>query len=111
MAWEDKVEGLLGACVSPSMFGSSMIHHPAADGAESKTFNGIWSAVYLDIEPDSGIQVLADDPNVGARLSDFDVDPKKGDEIEYKGDRYTIRAPEPDGEGGIVLVLEKAIGK
>lgn len=110
MGWNDKVENMLGVFTRTGAFGDDTFIFTPAVG-DSQTFSGIWSATYLEVDPEQGIQVMTDDPNVGARISDFAVQPKKGDLITYKGNSYKIRAPEPDGEGGITLVLENQIGR
>lgn len=70
-------------------------------------FYGIWSDTYLSVDPETGLQVMSSDPNVGVLLADFEPQPKKKDRI-YRGEtEYEIRAVEPDGEGGATLVLEK----
>lgn len=110
MGWNKKVENLLGACTRTGAFGDdTMTHQPA--GGTAQTFNGIWSNQYLEADPETGMTIMSDDPNVGARVSDFNFEPVKGDTITYKGQSYTVRSPEKDGEGGITLVLEKVINR
>lgn len=105
MSWSDKVNNVLGACTSGGAFGEFVIHTPTVGAAQS--IRGIWSDVYLTVEPDTGIQIMSGEPNIGARLLDFETAPKKDDIIIRRGVNYRIRVPEPDGEGGVTLVLEK----
>lgn len=107
MSWESKVEKLLGHCTSDAAFGVSVIHTP--DGGSPQALNGIWSDVYISVDPTDGAQIMSSDPNIGFRLSDFDVAPKKGDTIQKSGVNYIVRAVEPDGEGGTTLVLEREV--
>lgn len=107
MGWQDKVENLLGTVTGSGAFGDTMTHVPKI-GAE-QDFKGIWSATYLEVDPAQGVQVMSSDPNVGARLSDFKAEPKKGDKIIYREKQYYIRAIEPDGEGAATFVLEEII--
>ena len=107
MSWKSKRELIMGHCTSPAIFGESMVHIP--EGGVAQTFNGIWSEVHLDIESATDMTILSDDPTVGAKISDFDVYPRKGDKIVFEDKTYTIRAPEKDGESGIVLILEREI--
>lgn len=103
MGWEDKVHGLLGA--AKNTFGGGYTHVPKPTGI-SFDFEGIWSDVYVAVDPETGMQVMSSDPNVGIRISDFPVKPKKNDFIIRRGVQYRIRAFEQDGEGGATLVLE-----
>lgn len=113
MSWDSKVQNLLGHCVSESAFGSEITHLPKIGQAQA--FNMIWSDVYLAVNPQDGVTVQSSDPNVGARLTDFKTQPQKGDRIKRRKDGedryYIVRAVEPDGEGGVTLVLEKDVCK
>ncbi len=105
MSWDSKVQNLLGHCTSHGAFGAEILHIPQV--GDTQAIDGIWSETYITADPDDGISVMSNDPNVGARLSDFNTGPKKGDQIERHSVRYYVRAVEPDGEGGVVLVLER----
>lgn len=105
MSWNSRIQSLLGACTSPAAFGEDLIHSPQS-GPE-QTLKGIWSDTYISIEPESGIQIMGSDPNAGFRLTDFTTPPRKNDTITRGSVDYTVRAVEPDGEGGTTLVLEK----
>lgn len=113
MSWDSKVQNLLGHCTSPAAFGSEIKHIPKIGQAQA--FNMIWSDVYLAVNPQDGVMVQSSDPNVGARLTDFKTAPQKGDKIVRRKDNedlyYIVRAVEPDGEGGVTLVLEKEVCK
>lgn len=105
MGWESKVQNLLGHCTRESTFGIEVTHRPAAGGAQ--TLFGVWSDTYESVSPEDGIAVMSSDPNIGFRLSDLTLEPEKGDIIVKANVRYIVRAVEPDGEGGVTLVLEK----
>ena len=107
MSWADKVNNVLGICTSAGAFGQDLTH--TTQGGASQVFKGIWSDVYLTVEPETGIQIMSSEPNIGARLKDFTNPPAKHDSF-YKGEvEYRARAIEPDGEGGITIVLEKVV--
>jgi len=105
MSWDKMANNLMGACTDAFKTDDSIIHRPEC--GEDQVIKGIWSDVYLSVEPESGIQVMSSDPNIGARLSDFDVKPRRGDMFIKAGIKYRARAPEEDGEAGVVIVLEK----
>lgn len=107
MGWDSKVQRLLGHATSGPFFGQPFTHRPAA--GDDQPFAGVWSDAYMTADPDTGVQVMSSDPNVGVRLSDFIVAPVKNAIIikNATGVQYRIRAVEPDGEGGATLVLEK----
>lgn len=104
MAWEDRVHNLLGHCTST--FGRDDITHAPVDWT-AQAIRAIWSDTYISVDPETGVQVMSSDPNIGVRLADFNRQPKKNDTIKKGTVEYRIRAVEPDGEGGAVLVLEK----
>lgn len=103
MAWEDRVQNLLGHCTAT--FGGDCVHAP--ENFPRQVFQGIWSDVYITADPETGMMVSTSDQNIGVRLSDFDRAPKKNDLIIRRSVEYRIRALEPDGEGGATFVLEK----
>lgn len=105
MAWEDMANNVMGACTNAFKTKVPITHRPAA--GDDQEFKGIWSDVYLSAEPETGIQIMTSDPNIGARLKDFDVAPKKHDIFIKDEVQYRARALEPDGEAGVVIVLEK----
>lgn len=105
MSWKDKTELLMGHCSSESGFGEILTFSPKV--GESQTFMGIWSDVFTSVDPDQGIEVMSHDPNIGVRQSDFNQIPIRGD-IFFRGlDRYEAREIQPDGESGIIIILEK----
>ena len=95
----------MGACTNAFKTKVPITHRPVV--GDDQEFKGIWSDVYLSVEPESGLQVMSSDPNIGARLKDFVVAPKRLDVFIKDGVEYRARALEPDGEAGIVIVLEK----
>ena len=107
MGWESKVNRLLGHATSGPFFGQPFTHRPAS--GPDQAFAGVWSDAYMTADPDTGVQVMSSEPNVGVRLADFAVAPVKNAIIikNATGVQYRIRAVEPDGEGGALLVLEK----
>jgi len=106
MSWADKVNNVLGACTSPGAFGESVIHSPQS-GGDDQILKGIWSDTYLSVEPETGIQIMSSEPNIGFRARDFLTDPKKNDIITRKTIDYYVRSIEPDGQGGVTLILER----
>ena len=105
MSWDSKVHNLFGHCTSEAAFGGVVTHLPKIGPAQN--LNLIWSDAYMAVNPEDGVSVMSSDPNVGGRLADLKTRPGKGDIIVRRTVRYIVRASEPDGEGGIVLVLEK----
>jgi DNA gyrase inhibitor GyrI len=105
MGLESKVQNLLGHAKSAAFFGGEYTLIP--EMGEEQAFTGIWSDIYITADPDTGVQVMSSEPNVGVRLSDFIILPAKNALIKKGEVRYKIRAVEADGEGGATLVLEK----
>lgn len=104
MGWENKVNNLLDRCVSPAAFGISVTHIHNVGG--SQVLNGVWSDIYATTDPE-GLSIMSSDPNIGFKVADLDNYPTKSSIIVKSGKRYLVRAIEPDGEGGVTLVLEE----
>lgn len=105
MGWEDKVNRILGHCTRGTAFGVPVIHAPINGNQQS--LMGVWSNEYQVIDENQSIPVMSSNPTIGFRTIDFNNYPKIKDYI-IKGDiTYFVRSIEPDGEGGITLILEK----
>lgn len=109
-AWNNKVSRLLGHAFSGPFFGEEFRIEPRDTQAHG--FAGAWSDTYVTADPDTGMEIMSSQPNIGVRLSDFRHPPRLRDTVyRFWGTRaatpYLVRAIEPDGEGGAVLVLEK----
>lgn len=46
-------------------------------------------------------------PALFVRLADFTVPPEDGDEVRVDGLDYTVSDDQPDGEGGMLLILRR----
>lgn len=105
MDWDNKVQKLLGHCTSRAAFGTLVTHIPKIGSTQD--LRGVWDDTYLVVNPEDGVAVMSSDPQVGFRESDFKTKPQKGDVLQRRGKRYFVRAIEPDGQGGVTLILEK----
>lgn len=103
MSFNDRVNMLLGACLSE--FGSQVIFTDNTD--QSHTLEGIYSDEYQGVDPESGFDIISSIPNLGIRVADWPKVPEEGEQIVHNGNTYRVRHPELDGEGGATIFLDK----
>lgn len=102
MAWSDLVNATLGA--SLNTFGQTCTHRPKLGG--NYTRNGIFSAEFTAIDPDTGYDIIQNRPVFGIRVNDWTPLPDEDDELETGGVTYIVTHTEPDGEGGATVFLK-----
>lgn len=90
---------------SQRVFGGPVTFQPVGGG--SFTLSGIFSDRYEGPDPDTGLIIIAEKPNLGIRIADWPVLPQDGDRIIFEGTLYRTRAPHVDGEGGATIILDK----
>lgn len=105
MSWKTKTDLLMRHCTSSVAFGEPLTFAPVIGVAQ--VINGIWSDTYLSVNPSDGIEVMSNDPNLGAKISDFLQIPVRKD-IFFRGTaRYEVREVQPDGESGVIIILDE----
>lgn len=72
------------------------------------TIKGVFSEVFTQIDPASGVPVQTTLPNILIRIADLEgASPAKDDTISIGGTVYRVREVQPDGGGGALLLLHK----
>lgn len=104
MAFADLVEAADRAALS-HLGGVTVTYQPAAGAAVQVT--GIFDAQYLLAKGDAEAGVGTLGPAVFLRLDDLPADPEDDEPTLTIGgiDYRTVGPPQPDGLGGVVLVL------
>lgn len=107
MEWRNRVKGVLERNVR--VFGEDITHTPL--GGSPLPRKGIFNDIFKGIDPQSGFQVVSQEPNLGIKLFDWTPPPAQGDAIQLRGINYKVDRVELDGEGGAVCYLLKNINQ
>lgn len=77
-------------------------------GGEPYGINGIWDAESVQIDPDTGVQILSYEPMISFALSDMEAQPDNGDTVKVRNITYVVKEPLFDGQGTVTLLLYRA---
>ncbi len=120
MSWAALADGVLEAAMAA--FGTRIRYAPKGAGRPAGPFTqqpdgaaltGVYDARHALIEMNSdGAPISTTTPVLGVRLSVMPVAPLAGDEVTILEGRdagmlYRVVDPQPDGNGGAKLILEK----
>lgn len=102
MAWDLADAAILAA---RNEFGSTVVYTPAAGGGPY-TLTAILDRPYQStvISP-AEVELAGRGPVLDLRLADLAVEPLQGDALTVDGGSYTVEEVEPDGRGGVKLLL------
>lgn len=103
MNWQNLTENLARAEIAT--FGEDAMYTPKAGSAFAVKV--IFNNHSVDIDQDSGLAVLSDQPSVGVKNSDFLQEPKNGDKVVIRGENFVVRNIDRDGESMTHLMLHK----
>lgn len=104
MSWLDLTDGVMRAATN--VFGEPVVFTPSGGQASNKI--GIFRDQFLEIDSQTGYQVLTDQPNLGIRNSDFATLPAQGDSFRVRNINYIVHTVHRDGEAGSTILLYKA---
>jgi len=105
MDWLDRVQAMWGAFERPSAFGTQVVYQHATLG--TLIINGIFNEIHNEIDPDTGVPVATQTPNLGVNLDDFSVPPTTKDTLVVHGRNYRVRRIDEDGEHLAELMLHE----
>lgn len=77
---------------------------------QSATARGVYQNGHVGLDEETGIQVRSTQPVLLLRRDDLPFSLQQGDEVEARGALYKVRDPQPDGHGGLLLMLHRAPG-
>jgi hypothetical protein len=103
MSWLDLTDGVMR--VATNTFGETVVFTPSGGLASNKL--GIFRDQFLEIDSQTGYQVLTDQPNLSIRNSDFATLPVQGDNFTIRNVNYTVHTLHRDGEAGSTILLYK----
>lgn len=110
--WEQMVTEAMGECVD--VFGEGedgngtprvTIQHAA--GGAPYDVDGIFESESIDVDPDTGVQVISNQPAMSFALADLQQDPLEGDTLIVRGITYRVVEPTYDGQGTVTLRLHR----
>ena len=102
--WSEAVDGLLGAC--RDTFGIPVRYNPS-DGDPIDTI-GIFDAAHEAVEIDTaGVAVSNRRPVLDFRCKDLGIEPEAGEIVEVNDSTYQVIDVQPDGQGGVRLILHR----
>lgn len=85
-------------------FGSSVVY--TRTGGTSVSLRAVFDRVFEETQIGGGMVGTANRrATLDVKLSDLSFYPASGDSVSVDGLSYTVEALEPDGQGGILLVL------
>lgn len=71
----------------------------------SATIRAIVDDTFLTIDPSTNAQIMSTKPRATIIAADVPFVVKQGDFINMRGKTWTIKEPQPDGEGSITLYV------
>ena len=104
MTWLETTDQVLGIC--EETFGEIVVYTP--QGQDSISLNGIYDDLYEAVDPNSNTIITSDQPILGIRNSDLGVTPHQGDAVTVRGENFTVKEVQTDGQGGSKLFLHRA---
>jgi hypothetical protein len=69
--------------------------------------SGVFQAAYVAADPDTGMPVSTAQPVLLVDRWTLPFSPQGGDEVEVRGTAYKVRAAQPDGHTGFLLLLHR----
>ena len=100
-SFKDLFAGVL-SCTTKTL-GEPFLYLPASGG--SFELYGVFDEKFLGIDPDTEERISSSDPHLGVKLSQFEVEPRQGDQVEIEGQRYFVKEVQRDGQGGAEIML------
>lgn len=102
--WERMVDQAMADCTATFGDGAGAITYQHPDG-QPYTLDGIFEAESEEVDPDTGVKIISNNPQVSFRLSDLERMPDMGDLVTIRGATYRVKEPQFDGQGTVTLRL------
>lgn len=106
MGWLDDADGVIAEAMEafgePVSFEPPVVVDPASPSGGRGKFDAAHEAV--DIGGEAAVSSSA--PVLTVRIADFIMAPTDGTRLTVRGERYEVLDPQPDGQGGLKLVLK-----
>lgn len=102
--WEEIVDQAMSDALDAFGEGAEQVTYTHLNGTPYAV-NGIFEAESLQVDPESRMRVVSNQPVMSFKLSDLTEEPGNGDTIEIRGRTYTVVEPTFDGQGTVTLRL------
>lgn len=106
--WEEKVEQAMQVCINTFGEGDDNAVEYTHLGGTPYTLNGIFEAESVNTDPDTGLQIKSNQPQISFRLSQLQQMPDVDDTVLVRGYLYRVVDPQFDGQGTVTLRLHIA---
>lgn len=103
--WEEMVDQAMDDCIAVFGEGADQVTYTHAGSLTSYTLDGIFEAESVEADPDTGVAVISNSPQISFKLSDMEADPDMNDTIVIRGVTYRVKEPQFDGQGTVTLRL------
>lgn len=105
--WEELVDQAMQVCIDTFGEGAEQVEFTHVGGTAYLT-DGIFEAESIVVDPDTGLQVKSNQPQISFRLSQLQQMPDIDDTILIRGYLYRVVDPQFDGQGTVTLRLHIA---
>lgn len=102
--WEVMVDQAIGDCLSAFGEGDDAVTYTHV-GGNAYTLNGIFEAESVEVDPDTGVSVISNNPQISFALSAMRAEPDINDVVVIRGVTYRVKEPQFDGQGTVTLRL------
>lgn len=104
MAWPALLEGADRAAIR--IFGDGNTVQYAPRNGDPVTVTGIFDAAYVRVD-EGRAGIVSSGPALFCRLSDLPSDPELDEDptVTVDGVNYSIKEPQKDGQGGVLMLL------
>lgn len=106
MSWLDEADALIAEAMESFgeavAFEAPVMVDPATPFGGRGKFDAAHEAV--DVGGEAGVSSTT--PVLTVRLADFVTAPRDGSRLTVRGERYEVYDPQPDGQGGVKLLLK-----
>jgi len=105
--WEATVDMAMQTCID--VFGEGVdqvtIEQP---GLPPYLVDGIFDSASIQVDPDTGVPIISNDPQISFRVSNLLKLLHNGDRVIIRGVAYQVKEPVYDGQGTVTVMLFRA---
>lgn len=102
--WEEMVTEAMQACTDVFGEGAAQVTYTHVGGT-AYALDGIFEAESVEVDPDTGIAVISNNPQISFKLADMQAEPDNRDLVVIRGITYRVKEPQFDGQGTVTLRL------
>lgn len=111
MGWPQETAGVLRACLEEfqdtDTNGAPRLVNYRPAGAAAFDVRAIFRAAHVQVDGPDGTAMSSVQPRLGLILAELATAPREGDEVVVRDVLYRVQDAQPDGEGGVELVIQR----